>query len=74
MANGSAPSGSSPAAPRGQHHTVPELAERWQVSTRTVRRLIESGKLRAIRIGGQLRIADDVLQRFEARNATGDGE
>jgi excisionase family DNA binding protein len=39
-----------------------------------VRRLIESGKLRAIRIGGQLRIADDVLQRFEARNATGDGE
>jgi excisionase family DNA binding protein len=63
-------SGTASAASR-RHHTIPELAERWQVSNRTVRRLIESGKLRAIRIGGQLRVADDVLLRFEERNATG---
>ena len=57
-------------APGRRHHTIAELAERWQTSERTVRRLIGNGKLRAIRIGGQLRVADDVLQRFEERNAT----
>jgi len=51
--------------------TVEQLAERWQVSERTVRRMIEDGRLRAVRIGNQLRVADDVLERFEARNATG---
>jgi excisionase family DNA binding protein len=48
-----------------RHHTVADLAERWQVSERTVRRLIENGKLRAMRIGNQLRVADDALRRFE---------
>jgi excisionase family DNA binding protein len=62
-------------AARGhRHHTIAELAERWQVSTRTVRRLIENGKLRAIRIGGQLRVADEVVERFEARNSTKSSE
>jgi excisionase family DNA binding protein len=59
------------AAARRRYHTIAELAGRWQVSGRTVRRLIESGKLRAVRIGDQLRVADDVLLRFEERNATG---
>ena len=51
--------------------TVEQLAERWQVSERTIRRMIENGRLRAVRIGNQLRVAEDVLERFEARNATG---
>jgi excisionase family DNA binding protein len=54
-----------------RHHTIADLAERWRVSERTVRRLIDGGKLRALRIGNQLRVADDVVRRFEARNATG---
>jgi excisionase family DNA binding protein len=57
-------------APYRRYHTIAELAERWQVSGRTVRRLIDNGKLRAVRIGGLLRVADDVLLRFEERNAT----
>jgi excisionase family DNA binding protein len=61
----------SSAAPGRRYHTIPELAERWRTSERTVRRLIGSGNLRAVRIGHQLRVADDVLQRFEERHATG---
>jgi excisionase family DNA binding protein len=71
VTNGSPPAPPS-AAPGHRYHTIAQLAERWQVSERTVRRQIERGKLRAIRVGGQLRVADDVLQRFEERNATGD--
>ena len=47
------------------HWTIATLAARWEVSTRTVRRLIERGELRAIRIGGQLRISPDAVERFE---------
>jgi excisionase family DNA binding protein len=64
----------SSAASGRRYHTIAELAERWRTSERTVRRLISNGKLRAVRIGSQLRVADEVLQRFEERNATrGDG-
>jgi excisionase family DNA binding protein len=49
------------------HWTIDALAIRWAVSTRTVRRLIESGQLRAIRIGGQLRVSPEALERFEER-------
>jgi excisionase family DNA binding protein len=66
--------GAPSAAPGRRYHTIAELAERWRTSERTVRRLISSGKLRAVRIGNQLRVADDVVLRFEARNATGGDE
>ncbi len=36
--------------------TVPEAAEKMQVSDRTVRRLIKAKKLRAYRVGRQLQI------------------
>jgi excisionase family DNA binding protein len=49
------------------HWTIDALATRWAVSPRTVRRLIESGRLRAIRIGGQLRVSPESLERFEER-------
>jgi excisionase family DNA binding protein len=71
MADSLLVSGPHSAAARRRYHTIAELADRWQVSGMTVRRLIESGKLRAVRIGDQLRVADDVLLRFEERNTTG---
>jgi excisionase family DNA binding protein len=47
--------------------TVNEVAERWELSRRTVERLIKSGALRAHRIGRLVRISDadaeDFLQR-----------
>jgi excisionase family DNA binding protein len=49
------------------HWTIDALAARWAVSTRTVRRLIDSGQLRAIRIGGQLRVSPEVVERYEER-------
>jgi excisionase family DNA binding protein len=39
-------------------------AEALSVSTSTVRRLITDGKLKANKIGGQLRISATELQRF----------
>jgi len=44
--------------------TIEALAARWAISARTVRRLIERGQLRAIRIGGQLRISPEAVERF----------
>jgi excisionase family DNA binding protein len=49
------------------HWTSDALAARWAVSTRTVRRLIERGEIRAIRVGGQLRVSPEALERFEER-------
>jgi excisionase family DNA binding protein len=47
------------------HWTVARLAERWQVSQRTVRRLIRRGKLPALRIEGQLRVSPEALAHYE---------
>lgn len=51
--------------------TVAELAARWKVSERTVRRMVERGSLRGIRIGPQLRILIEAIERYEARHAEG---
>jgi excisionase family DNA binding protein len=50
--------------------TVEQLADRWQVSERTVRRMIERGELRALRVGPQLRVPLEVLDRYEMRRMT----
>ena len=56
------------ARPLGKLHTIPETAEFLQTSTRTVQRLIASGKLRAHRLGGRLvRITDaDIAALLDA--------
>lgn len=36
--------------------TVPQVAENWQVSERTVRRMIADGRLRVVRLGRSIRI------------------
>ena len=48
--------------------TISETAEILNVSPRTVRRLIESGDLRAHRIRGLVRVADADIAVFLAEN------
>jgi excisionase family DNA binding protein len=50
--------------------TIPEVAERLRVCTRTVRRWIKAGDLIAHRIGG-VRIADSDLRAFLALRRDG---
>ena len=45
--------------------TTRQIAERWLVSARTVRRLIEAGELRAHRMGKQIRIRLADLLAYE---------
>ena len=45
-------------------YTVAQVAERLQVSTKTVRRWIENDDLIAHRLGRQLRISEADLQTF----------
>ena len=47
--------------------TVKEVAERLQVSTKTVRRWIAAGALSVHYIGRQLRVSEDDLLIFLAR-------
>jgi len=41
---------------RGRLLTVRQLAEAWQVSERTIRRMIADGRIRVVRIGRSVRI------------------
>jgi excisionase family DNA binding protein len=45
--------------------TPSQIADRWLVSPRTVRRLIEAGELRACRVGKQIRISHADLLAYE---------
>lgn len=47
--------------------SVRQLADRLSLSTKTIRRLIDSGELPVHRIGGQLRIAENDAARFVAK-------
>ncbi len=50
--------------PAGNLHSINELADRWGVSPRTVRRQIEAGALRAHRIGRLVRVSDADAEAF----------
>jgi excisionase family DNA binding protein len=41
--------------------TVSQVADNWQVSRRTVRRVIKAGRLRFVRVGRSIRILRNVL-------------
>lgn len=43
--------------------TVNQLAERWQVSERTIRRMIADGRLPVVRIGRAVRIPGKAVER-----------
>jgi excisionase family DNA binding protein len=51
--------------------TIRQASERWQVSNSTVRRLIESGRLSAVRIGSQLRIPLPAAESYERSSFPG---
>ncbi|KRE16785.1 hypothetical protein ASE66_09230 [Bosea sp. Root483D1] len=50
--------------------TLPDVAERWKMSVKSVRRLIAAKRLGVIRIGKALRVSEDELVRFERQNST----
>ena len=50
--------------------TVKDVAQRCSISTRTVRRLIDSGLLQVIRIGRSVRISHNALSTFMTGAAT----
>lgn len=52
----------------GKLLTIGEVAEILRVSTRTINRYIEAGRLRASRIG-QWRIKESDLEKFLKRNS-----
>lgn len=65
-----------PTSPRGRSspdikpfYTVAELGGRWVVSQRHVRRLIESGALKATHFGRLVRISAAEVALYEARSA-----
>ena len=51
--------------------TIYEAAEFMTVSTKTIRRWIEAGELRAHKLGRQWRIAPDDMEHFLVSRATG---
>jgi excisionase family DNA binding protein len=53
--------------------SIPQVAMRWGVHPRTIRRMIKSGCLSAVQVGRQYRIPSDGLQHFEQKNCTPGG-
>ena len=51
-------------------YTINEVASLLKVSPKTVRRLIESGKLGAVRVGRVYRVPHKALEEFLAQSAT----
>jgi excisionase family DNA binding protein len=47
------------------YFTIAQIAERWQVSTKTVRRMIIHNALKIHRIGNQIRVSADDLLTYE---------
>ena len=45
--------------------SIRSVANRWDVSTRTVRRIIDRGEISARHIGRQVRITMDEVLRYE---------
>lgn len=48
---------------------ISDIAERWECSEHHVRKVIESGELRAFRIGKLWRVRLDAIDEYEARAA-----
>lgn len=57
----------SPLPTTGWFLTVKDVADRWGISERQVRRNIASGELKSPRFGRSVRLAPDDVQLFELR-------
>jgi excisionase family DNA binding protein len=56
-----------------EHHmlyTVEQVADILQVSPQTVRRLIKEGQIKAVRVGIQLRVKKEELDRYLESQST----
>jgi len=49
------------------HYTRRSLAERWQVSTETLKRREKAGKLPFLKLGKSVRYRSDVVERIESQ-------
>jgi excisionase family DNA binding protein len=49
-----------------KYYSVNELAERFSVDHKTIRRLIRTGKLSAVKIAGAIRVAENDLFTYLA--------
>ena len=49
-------------------YTFGQIADRWQTSTKTIRRIVKRGDLVAHKIGGQIRISHADLIAAERKN------
>lgn len=50
-------------------YTIDQVAEQWQLSTKTIRRLIDTNQLEAFRIGGSIRISEAAMRKAMGLNA-----
>src|SRR6266700_709209 len=66
----SATPGVSPVVDNDRLWREEELASRWQVSARTVQRLVGSGQLAGTHIGRSPRFSHAAVLAYETRNAT----
>ena len=51
----------------GMFFTIAELAHRWNCHPKTVWRMIRAGRLAAIRVGREWRIAESCVKHYEAQ-------
>jgi excisionase family DNA binding protein len=51
-----------------QLSSLEELASRWGVSVKTLRRIVQRGELKTHRIGTQIRVSEDDIRSYEAMN------
>ena len=51
-----------------KYYTTEELSKYWQVSPRTITRMIKKQELHALRVGRQFRIKGESILEYEVRN------
>lgn len=54
--------------------TVAQVAERLNVSEKTIRRLVAAGRLAETRVGRSIRISEEELERFRRDSTSRRGE
>jgi len=47
-----------------KYYTIEEVSQKLDVHTKTIRRYIYSGKIQALKVGGQWRIYEDALNQY----------
>jgi excisionase family DNA binding protein len=47
-----------------RYYSISSIADKWDVSQKTIRRMINSGKIQAKRIGGSIRIPHSELAKI----------